>query len=217
MATDLPNVDRHPAHGDRGRGVASAALPPVRGRPGRSRHVPLRRGRPPDPRGRGDLPSRHEGVPGRPGGGAPGRLTGCREEDRGDRRFDIALSHASHELPLVAHSLGIRSAYAFDYEFALAQHSLGCRAATRVVVPEAIPQDRLTRLGARARKVTRYPGLKEEYYLSGFAPDPAVLDAAVASMGTSLTERQAKLHSSLTKPTHSASPLGSNPASGVTS
>jgi uncharacterized protein len=93
------------------------------------------------------------------------------------RRFDVALSHASHELPLAARSLGIPSTYAFDYEFALAQHSLGCRAATRVVVPDAIPQDRLSRLGARPRKVTRYAGLKEEYYLSGFAPDPAVLDA----------------------------------------
>jgi predicted glycosyltransferase len=27
------------------------------------------------------------------------------------------------------------------------------------------------------RKVRRYPGLKEEYYLHGFTPDPAVLDA----------------------------------------
>ena len=92
------------------------------------------------------------------------------------KRFDIALSHASHELPLAARSLGIRSAYAFDYEFALQQHGLGCRAATRVVVPEAIPQGRLDRLGARSRKVRRYPGLKEEYYLHGFAPDQRVLD-----------------------------------------
>jgi predicted glycosyltransferase len=43
------------------------------------------------------------------------------------------------------------------------------------VVPEAIPQSRLDRLGAPASKVRRYPGLKEEYYLSGFAPDEAVL------------------------------------------
>jgi predicted glycosyltransferase len=89
--------------------------------------------------------------------------------------FDVALSHASHELPLVARSLGIPSAYAFDYEFARAQHGLGCRAARRVVVPEAIPQARLDRLGASARKVRRYPGLKEDYYLHGFQPDEAVL------------------------------------------
>ncbi len=94
----------------------------------------------------------------------------------GGRGFDVALSHASHELPLAARSLGIRSAYAFDYEFALAQHALGCRAATRVVVPGAIPQGRLDRLGARERKVRRYAGLKEEYYLHGFTPDEGVLE-----------------------------------------
>lgn len=92
-----------------------------------------------------------------------------------EREFDLALSHASHELPLVARSLGIPSAYAFDYEYARVQHGFGCRAAKRVVVPEAIPQDRLDRLGARASKVRRYPGLKEEYYLHGFVPDEAVL------------------------------------------
>jgi predicted glycosyltransferase len=105
-----------------------------------------------------------------------GRLAALRDFARG-RRFDLALSHASHELPLVARSLRIPSAYAFDYEFALAQHRLGSLAATRVVVPEAIPQERLTRLGARERKVVRYAGLKEEYYLHGFRPDPSVLDA----------------------------------------
>ncbi|MGL6278398.1 MAG: DUF354 domain-containing protein, partial [Gaiella sp.] len=89
-------------------------------------------------------------------------------------RFDVALSHASHELPIAARSLGIPSAYAYDYEFARAQHTLGSRAATRVVVPEAIPQERLDRLGATARKVRRYPGLKEEYALAGFEPDPTV-------------------------------------------
>ena len=91
------------------------------------------------------------------------------------RGFDVALSHASHEPQLVARSLGIPSAYAFDYEFARVQHGLGSRAARRVVVPEAIPQDRLDRLGARTAKVRRFPGLEEEYYLSGFEPTRSVL------------------------------------------
>ncbi len=104
-----------------------------------------------------------------------GRLRALRLFARG-RDFDIALSHASHELPLVARSLGVPSAYAFDYEFARAQHGFGCRAARRVVVPETIPQHRLDRLGAPTRKVRRYPGLKEEYYLAGVEPNPGVLD-----------------------------------------
>jgi predicted glycosyltransferase len=93
------------------------------------------------------------------------------------QRFDVALSHASHELPLAARSLGIPSAYAYDYEFARTQHTLGSRAATRVVVPAAIPQRRLDRLGAGAAKTRRYPGLKEEYYLAGFEPAASVPEA----------------------------------------
>ena len=91
-----------------------------------------------------------------------------------DRRFDIALAHGSHELTLTARRLGIPSATTFDYEFAALQHQLGCRAATKVVVPEAIPGDRLSRYGLRPPKLLRYPGLKEEYYLSDFEPDPGV-------------------------------------------
>lgn len=114
-----------------------------------------------------------------------GRLRALRRYARG-QGFDVALSHASHELPMVARSLGIPSAYAFDYEFARTQHGLGCRAAQRVVVPEAIPQDRLDRLGARPSKVRRYPGLKEEYYLQGFSPDSAVLDELGIAAGSVL-------------------------------
>jgi len=104
-----------------------------------------------------------------------GRLHALRRFAR-DRDFDIALSHSSHELPLTARLLGIPSAYAFDYEFASLQHRLGARAATRIVVPEAIPYERLRALGARRGKIERYPGLKEEYYLADASPDPAVVD-----------------------------------------
>ncbi len=104
-----------------------------------------------------------------------GRLRTLRRFAKG-RGFALALSHASHELPLTARSLGIPSAYAFDYEYARLQHGIGCRAATRVVVPESIPAGRLRPLGAHRRKTVRYPGLKEEYYLAGFHPDDAALE-----------------------------------------
>jgi predicted glycosyltransferase len=41
-------------------------------------------------------------------------------------------------------------------------------------VPEAIPPERLRRYGAQG-KLQRYEGLKEEYYLADFEPDPRVL------------------------------------------
>ena len=102
------------------------------------------------------------------------RLRDLRHWARG-REFDVALAHGSHELTMTAHRLGIPSATTFDYEFAWLQHQLGCRAATRVVVPEAIPPERLERYGARPPKLLQYPGLKEEYYLADFEPDPQAL------------------------------------------
>jgi predicted glycosyltransferase len=103
------------------------------------------------------------------------RLSALHRWARG-RSFDVALAHGSHELTLTARRLGIPSATTFDYEFAWLQHQLGCRAATRVVVPDAIPPERLAGYGVRSPKLLRYPGLKEEYYLADFEPDPRVLE-----------------------------------------
>jgi predicted glycosyltransferase len=86
------------------------------------------------------------------------------------RDFDVALAHGSHELTLTARRLGIPSTTAFDYEYAWLQHQLGCRAATTVVVPDAIPPERVARFGAKPPKLLRYAGLKEEYYLADFEP-----------------------------------------------
>jgi len=92
------------------------------------------------------------------------------------RGFDVALTHGSHELTLTARRLGIPSTTTFDYEFATLQHQLGCRAATKVVVPAAIPPERLRPYGVRPPKLVQYPGLKEEYYLADFEPDRSLLD-----------------------------------------
>jgi predicted glycosyltransferase len=104
-----------------------------------------------------------------------GRLQSLRKWAKG-RAFDLALAHGSHELTMTARRLGIPSATTFDYEWAWLQHQLGCRAATRVVVPDSIPPERLAKYGTRPPKLQQYPGLKEEYYLSHFEPDPTVLD-----------------------------------------
>jgi predicted glycosyltransferase len=103
------------------------------------------------------------------------RLRELRRWARG-RQFDIALAHGSHELTLTARRLGVPSSTTFDYEFAWLQHQLGCRAATRVVVPDAIPPERLERYGAKPPKLLQYPGLKEEYYLADFEADPKALE-----------------------------------------
>ncbi len=102
------------------------------------------------------------------------RLTSLRKWAK-PRHFDLALAHGSHELTMTARRLGIPSSTTFDYEWAWLQHQLGCRAATRVVVPDSIPADRLKTYGAVPPKLQQYPGLKEEYYLSDFEPNDSVL------------------------------------------
>jgi uncharacterized protein len=92
------------------------------------------------------------------------------------RGYDLALAHGSHELTMTARRLGIPSATTHDYEYATLQHHFGDRAATRVVVPEAIPAERMARFGVRPPKLVQYPGLKEEYYLHDFEPDQSVLE-----------------------------------------
>lgn len=91
------------------------------------------------------------------------------------RRFDVAIGHGSNDVTVAAWLLRVPSATAFDYEWATAQHQVNCRLAKAVVVPDAIPPERLERYGAGG-KIHAYPGLKEEYYLADFEPDPAVLD-----------------------------------------
>jgi uncharacterized protein len=102
------------------------------------------------------------------------RLGALRRHARG-RDYELALAHGSHELTVTAHRLGIPSATTHDYEYATLQHHLADRAATRVVVPQAIPAERMARFGVRPPKLLQYPGLKEEYYLHDFEPDKGVL------------------------------------------
>jgi uncharacterized protein len=106
---------------------------------------------------------------------ATGRAAQMLRFGRG-RGFDRALAHGSTDLPIASRLLGIPNTTMFDYEWAVLQHHLNGRLATRVLVPEAIPADRLSRYGMRPPKLVHYPGLKEEYYLHDFEPDPRVLD-----------------------------------------
>jgi uncharacterized protein len=92
------------------------------------------------------------------------------------RRPQLALAHGSVDLAFVSSLYRIPSAQMQDYEFAGWQRQIAFRAARKVLMPESIPLERLRKIGAKERKLVRYPGLKEEYYLADFRPDSAVLD-----------------------------------------
>jgi predicted glycosyltransferase len=124
---------------------------------------------------------RHEVVGGHGGAGSTAKATAlarrsaalARWARRG--RFDLGLAHGSVDLAVVGSLLRIPSVQMQDYEFAGLQRRIAWGAARRIIVPDAIPIERLERAGAREPKLFRYPGLKEDYYLADFVPDPAVL------------------------------------------
>ncbi len=91
------------------------------------------------------------------------------------KKFDLALGHGSNDITVAAAILRIPCATTFDYEWAKVQHTVNCRLAQAVVVPDVIPPERLYPYGAKG-KIRGYEGLKEEYYLADFEPDPAILD-----------------------------------------
>ena len=102
-------------------------------------------------------------------------LRWARTEARIDAPFDIALGHGSNDVSVAARLLRIPCSTTFDYEWAAVQHHVNCRLAQAVVVPQAIPGDRLHRYGAKG-KIHAYAGLKEEYYLADFKPNPTILE-----------------------------------------
>jgi len=95
-------------------------------------------------------------------------------------RFDLAVAHGSTDQPLAARAAGIPPVTMFDYEGATLMHHLNGRLASRVLVPDSIPESALARFGMRPPKLVRYPGLKEEYYLADHPLDPA---GAAAELG----------------------------------
>ena len=115
------------------------------------------------------------------------------------RRFDVALGHGSNDVTVAAKLLGIPSATTFDYEWAKVQHNVNCRLARRVVVPAAIPLERLAPYGATARKLRQYEGLKEEYYLADFTPDAAVLGEVGLEVGEVVLLLQTRIAAQLAR------------------
>jgi uncharacterized protein len=99
------------------------------------------------------------------------RATGLAKWAR-PKRFDLTVSHNSHENILAARMLSIPSVTLMDYEHHPANH-FSFRLASRVIVPAAFPESSLRQFGVRPEKVRRYDGIKEDVYLADFTPDPA--------------------------------------------
>ncbi len=86
------------------------------------------------------------------------------------KKIDLVVSHNSQEPLAIARILRIRSVNLMDYEHHPGNH-LSFRLAKRVIVPESFPADFLRKFGVSENKVRRFRGIKEDVYLSDFAPD----------------------------------------------
>lgn len=84
-------------------------------------------------------------------------------------RPDVAFSHNSYAQLLGARLAGVPTVTMMDYEHQPANH-LAFRLADRIIVPAAFPVRSLRRFGASSENVVRYPGFKEDLYLTGFRP-----------------------------------------------
>lgn len=102
------------------------------------------------------------------------------------RSLDLALSHNSYSQILAGRALSLKTVTLMDYEHQPANH-LAFRLASRIIVPEAFPDEDLARYGAQAGKVKRYAGLKEDVYLADFRPDPR-FENQLSKLGVSATD-----------------------------
>ena len=89
---------------------------------------------------------------------------------------DLALAHGSVDIAMVSRTRRIPLVQMNDYEHAGLQRRISFRAARLVLAPDAIPVEAMEKAGASEERLFRYPGLKEDYYLADFVPDPGIIE-----------------------------------------
>ena len=81
------------------------------------------------------------------------------------QRVDISLSHGSRACTIASHLLGIPTVVLGDYEFTSKLKIFG---PNWMVFPEIVPDDAISSPGL---KILKYPGIKEDVYVSNLRPD----------------------------------------------
>ncbi len=89
-----------------------------------------------------------------------------------DKSVDLALSHGSRTQLVASRFMGIESVLMMDYEYTEATIFNLC--SNHILIPEYIPDSRLESANFNLKKVVRYPGFKEELYLTDFKPVPGL-------------------------------------------
>ncbi|MEJ7623563.1 MAG: DUF354 domain-containing protein [Pyrinomonadaceae bacterium] len=82
------------------------------------------------------------------------------------RKVAVAISHGSRSMILAARWSRIPVISMYDYEFT--ETRIFNLLSDRVIVPDGIPESVLDQIGLPKKKRARYPGIKEELYLSRY-------------------------------------------------
>lgn len=84
---------------------------------------------------------------------------------------DLAISHGSRSMFVLATMLRIPTVTIFDYEHARWVKVLK---PSWVMAPEVIPDEAVCAIGVDKARILRYPGIKEDVYAPFFKPDPSL-------------------------------------------
>lgn len=102
---------------------------------------------------------------------------------RKQRDISVAISHGSRSMIFAAIGLGIPVITMYDYEFT--ETRIFNRLSDKVLVPEAIPDSVLDEIKLPEKKRVKYPGIKEELYVSKFQPTQNFRDSLFTKYGIS--------------------------------
>jgi hypothetical protein len=98
-------------------------------------------------------------------------------------RPTVAISHGSRSMVLAARWLKIPVVTMYDYEFT--ETRIFNIFSDKVLVPDRIPDSVLSAIGLPFYKRVKYPGIKEELYVSKFQPTPNFRDSLFQKFGVS--------------------------------
>jgi len=84
---------------------------------------------------------------------------------------DLAISHGSRSMFVLASILRIPTLTIFDYE-----HAKWVKVVkpSWVMAPEVIPEESVCKIGVTRERILRYPGIKEDVYAPSFKPDGSI-------------------------------------------
>jgi predicted glycosyltransferase len=99
------------------------------------------------------------------------------------RPVSVAVSHGSRSMVLAARWLRLPVLTMYDYEFT--ETRIFNRFSTKVLVPDRVPDPVLDEIGLPPQKRVKYPGIKEEIYVSSFKPEEKFRERFLSGHGRS--------------------------------